>query len=191
MTYHTNCFDGHSHGQFNDTLDEAKARIDKCIDIPRMDICIMDEAGNTLAIRRWHKTPISDEQDPSACLDFGYYGHYGPWDDSSKTVAACAREDAESISRIMNNLRAGLRYGQYMANVRFQMYTRDLLLCADGQHIECNRAGSFAFKATPEKLRWCITRIFKMRPSNFEQQYDAYDPAHSDTRQRLNGITAA
>lgn len=186
MNYYINHCDGYNHGRITGTLDEAKAKADACIDIPKADLCIQDEAGNTLAIRRWHKTPVSEEQDPSACLDFGYYGHYGPWEDDPETVARLAREDAESIGRIMDNLRAGLNYGHYMANVRFPMYWCDLRLLPDGRYIEDNHAGSSAVRATPEQLLWLITVIFKLRPTDFERRYDAYDPKHCETRQRLN-----
>lgn len=187
MTYTINYFNNRSFDH-DGTLAEAKAAADASIDIPQgRDICVQDKAGNTLAIRKWHgHAPVSEESDPSACLDWGDAGYFGPWDDSPEMVAECAREDAESIGRIMSNLRAGLRYGNYMDDVRYPMYRCSLWLSPDGRYIEYSHYGSSAVKATPEKLLWLITRIFKLRPAGFEQRYDAYDPRRSETRQRLN-----
>lgn len=175
MTYHINYCDGHNSHDVNGTLNEAKAHAEPLFDVTRKDVRVHDKDGNTVAIRRWHdRVPVSAAEDPSVCADFGPYGHYGPLEDDPETVAEIVREDAECVGRILANLRAGKRYGHFMANVRFPMYWTNLALSDDGQYIHYSHFGSSAVKATAKDLMWLITVIFNTTPADFERKYTAY-----------------
>lgn len=78
-------------------------------------------------------------------------------------------KNSEAFDEIYSNLKRGIVYGENITNVRFP-YFRTVLSC-DGKYWFWSHYGSSANKATKSELRWILSKIFKLTPIEFLEEY--------------------
>ena len=90
------------------------------------------------------------------------------------------RAELKILSRIYANLKSGKKYGYHVSG-RDIKYPYDQIVISkiksrDGRDLfEWCHYGSSANRATFDDLKWLITTIFKMDPSEFENKYAIVD----------------
>lgn len=75
-----------------------------------------------------------------------------------------------ALDRIYNNLNAGYQYGEYLANVRYPMFTPCLSVSENGAYIRWRHYGESANENTKKDLNWIIETIFKTTTEEFERE---------------------